>query len=477
VGAGRLQSEDQAVRTRVGVVGLALCIGLSGCSLFGRKGGGGSGSGDKPFLGSSPAPSSSSAPEPTAVTSEPQGPLPGASGLLAGQVIDRSNNHPSKVFIQVVDLQESRPQPAAKIEVESQQGGYFVVQGLKPGHHYRLIARARDGERLLSGTTITMPPNPRVSILVSEEYTTPNTPAVPDNPAIPGRSSGPGGAPDGGAALDAPVKPQPGETPAVPRSRDNGTPSNPTGVGGWPPQGAAPPNPAQIAQGNGTERDNGLNGWGRIPPAPPASIGQTPGTPLPPLPGRDPPASPTWGPAGGPPTPRIDPVGPPPQPPNVPTQVPSCVVVGRQLHNFALYDLEGKVWEFRRNRTGKLVLLDFWFTGCMPCLLATPHLVELQHRYGQYGLEIIGIAYEKGTVAEQVMRIRGVRGRYGVTYQTLLGDGPNCPVKHNLQVRVFPTLFLLDETGQIVWSSGDDGLDDYAQRDLEGEIRRRLNVR
>jgi thiol-disulfide isomerase/thioredoxin len=468
VGVGRLQSEDQAVRTRLGVVGLSLCIGLSGCGLFGRRSGGDS-SGSRPFLGSSPS-ANSSAPEPAALTADPQNPPPGANGLLAGQVIDRGNNHPAKVFIQVVDLQETRPQPAAKIEVESQQGGYFVVQGLKPGHHYRLIARARDGDHVLSGTTVTIPPNPRVSILVSEENTTPNTPPVPDAPVVPGRTQTPAGSPEGGAALDPPVKSKPGENPPEPK-KDGGTPSNPTGVGVGPTQASPPPNPASIADRKG--QSNGLDTWQTVPPPPTVDVPNH--RTLPPLPGREPSSIQMQAP---PPQARNEtPVGPAPNPPAVPTQVPSCVVVGRKVENFALYDLEGQPWEFRRHHVGKLVLLDFWFTNCAACLQAMPHLVDLQQRYGQHGLDVIGIAYEKGTMAEQVLKVRGVRGRYGITYTTLLGGGPYCPVKHNLQVRVFPTLFLLDETGQILWSSGDDGLDEYARRELEAQIRRRLDIR
>jgi thiol-disulfide isomerase/thioredoxin len=153
------------------------------------------------------------------------------------------------------------------------------------------------------------------------------------------------------------------------------------------------------------------------------------------------------------------------------------VVVGRKLENFALADLEGQAWEFRRHRVGKLVLLDFWRHNCGPCLQAIPHLVDLQRRYGPHGLEVVGIAYEQGTTAEQVLKVRGVRGRYSVNYLTLLGGGPNCPVKSSFQVHVFPTLFLLDETGQILWYSGDDGLPPESLRDLEAEICRRLNVR
>jgi len=92
----------------------------------------------------------------------------GASGLLAGQVLDGFNRHPSKVYIQVVDVQDTKAAPA-RLEVESQQEGYFLVQDLKLGHTYRLIARSKDGNKVLTGTTLATPPNPRLIIYLRED--------------------------------------------------------------------------------------------------------------------------------------------------------------------------------------------------------------------------------------------------------------------------------------------------------------------
>lgn len=40
---------------------------------------------------------------------------------------------------------------------------------------------------------------------------------------------------------------------------------------------------------------------------------------------------------------------------------------------------------------GKVVLLDFWATWCMPCLDTFPHLIEWQQAYQKDGLEILGV--------------------------------------------------------------------------------------
>jgi thiol-disulfide isomerase/thioredoxin len=157
--------------------------------------------------------------------------------------------------------------------------------------------------------------------------------------------------------------------------------------------------------------------------------------------------------------------------------VPFCVLTGRKLDNFALYDLNGQPWEFRKHRRGRLVLLDFWWTMCRPCLQAIPHLTDLQQRYGSYGLEVVGIAYESDTFEQQVNRVRGARDRMGINYRLLLGGSPQdqCPVKRQFQVERFPTLILLDETGRIVMRK--EGLDAQHLEELRFEIRRRLGLR
>ena len=43
---------------------------------------------------------------------------------------------------------------------------------------------------------------------------------------------------------------------------------------------------------------------------------------------------------------------------------------------------------------GKVVLLDFWATWCVPCREETPHFVELQQKYGGQGLQIIGVSMD-----------------------------------------------------------------------------------
>ena len=134
-----------------------------------------------------------------------------------------------------------------------------------------------------------------------------------------------------------------------------------------------------------------------------------------------------------------------------PARVPSCLLTGITLHNFALNDLAGRPWEYR-NHTGRLVLLNFWSTTQLPCLETLPRLNILHDRYRYAGLEIVGIAYEEGELLRQIQNVDNVRKRLNVEYRLLIGgDRKQCPVRIQFGVPRVPTLVLLDESGKIIW--------------------------
>ncbi|HEV2899537.1 MAG TPA: TlpA disulfide reductase family protein, partial [Pseudaminobacter sp.] len=41
---------------------------------------------------------------------------------------------------------------------------------------------------------------------------------------------------------------------------------------------------------------------------------------------------------------------------------------------------------------GKVYIVEFWATWCRPCVDAMPHLIQLQKKYRESGVEIIGVA-------------------------------------------------------------------------------------
>jgi thiol-disulfide isomerase/thioredoxin len=437
------------VRIVVCVTGLAVCLALAGCTTFGKK------------AGSSNPPNRSAADRGLVTPNDRLGALPpdkpgataGLNGILAGQILDSYNQRPPSTFIQVVEAREPGAPAGAPIEVAADSQGYFTIQGLQPGKHYQLTARARDGDRVLAGSSWATPPDPKVFIRISEDFATASTPALPGAPAWQGNTAS-GGQP-------------PPPTPVGPDRR--ATPEQ-----GWTP-GAGTQGPGSAPAGPRRSAELG----------PPIAASQAPATQAPPPPAPQPVVNHPENVvnrdavAQGKPIP-LDIRGPSdPSDPLLaagPARLPSCVLTGQTLQNFALLDLNGQPWEYRRNRRGRLTLIDFWGTWCVHCLHAVPHLNIFQQRYGPYGLEVIGIAYEEGTLAEQVQKVNRVRQRLQMNYRVLLGSDRNqCPVRTQFAVANWPTLVLLDERGRIIWRS--EGLEATQIKELEVVIRQQLGLK
>jgi peroxiredoxin len=69
---------------------------------------------------------------------------------------------------------------------------------------------------------------------------------------------------------------------------------------------------------------------------------------------------------------------------------------GRQAPDFELSTLDGKKVKLSDLR-GKAVVVNFWATWCGPCKIEMPWLVDLQGKYADKGLVILGISVDEGS--------------------------------------------------------------------------------
>ena len=93
---------------------------------------------------------------------------------------------------------------------------------------------------------------------------------------------------------------------------------------------------------------------------------------------------------------------------------------------------------------GKAVVVNFWATWCGPCKIEMPWLVDLQKKYGDQGLQIVGITKDDSneeTIAKFTKKM-------GVNYTILVGDQQVVDLYGG--VGGLPTSFFVNRSGKVV---------------------------
>jgi thiol-disulfide isomerase/thioredoxin/Cu/Ag efflux protein CusF len=129
----------------------------------------------------------------------------------------------------------------------------------------------------------------------------------------------------------------------------------------------------------------------------------------------------------------IEPVGEPPSP--RPTSFPAP--------DFTLPTLSGAPIRLSELR-GKVVLLNFWATWCVPCRTEMPTLEALYHRYKDRGLEVLAVNVDMLSTAGVETFVKEVT----VTFQIVLD--PSWSVAQAYRVLGLPTTYLIDRVGNVV---------------------------
>lgn len=110
--------------------------------------------------------------------------------------------------------------------------------------------------------------------------------------------------------------------------------------------------------------------------------------------------------------------------------------------DFSLVALDGKPLRLS-DYSGKVVLLDFWATWCVPCQTEVPRFIAFQKHYAQHGFQVIGISFDDSPVP-----VRSFYKKFKMNYPVALGS-PDVAKAYG-GVLGLPVTFLIDRDGTIV---------------------------
>jgi len=96
----------------------------------------------------------------------------------------------------------------------------------------------------------------------------------------------------------------------------------------------------------------------------------------------------------------------------------------------------------------KVILVDFWYKDCYPCIKAIPHLSALKTKYSKNGLIVLGLnPYDKKEKNKKKLPefIKINKMNYPIVF---IEKG----IVKDFKVRAFPTFYIIDKNGKIAHS-------------------------
>src|SRR5690606_19740840 len=119
--------------------------------------------------------------------------------------------------------------------------------------------------------------------------------------------------------------------------------------------------------------------------------------------------------------------------------------VGKAAYNFSLPDSSGNLVRLTDFR-GKAVVIDFWFTGCIPCRNLKEMMEPIVQSYDKDEVVFVTISIDKSA---EVWKEQGIKsGLYthngGVDLFTN-GQGWNAPVVKRYNLTSVPSLLIIDK--------------------------------
>lgn len=133
------------------------------------------------------------------------------------------------------------------------------------------------------------------------------------------------------------------------------------------------------------------------------------------------------------------------------------------FHGFKGKDLDGNDVDESLFAQNKVTVVNFWFSGCKPCVEELSKLNELNDKIKEMGGEVVGINTDTlDDNQDGIKEAKEILKAQGASYKNLTFNSDSTVGKYAGNIMAFPTTVLVDKDGNIIGEPFMGGINDQS---------------
>lgn len=145
------------------------------------------------------------------------------------------------------------------------------------------------------------------------------------------------------------------------------------------------------------------------------------------------------------------------------------ILRGMKMPDFVAHTVSGKEYKLSDFKGKAILVLDFWFTGCIPCKAEMPYFDSLAEEMKGYPIQFISVSLDTG---DQLMALwkKMIQEKEGKSpvLNVNLPNGFKSDYAAHMNIHSVPRIVLVDKEGNIV--------DAYAKRPSDPKLKQQINT-